>query len=732
MEEGRRLPENIVVPDENAVDQEEIDRQRWSSRSVFILAAIGSAVGLGNVWRFPYLVTKYGGGTFLIPYLICLVFIGMPILLMELALGQVFQGGDVEAFGALNPRCRGIGLMSIFSTFIIIGYYAVINTWSLCYTFVSMGSIPWTTVPDSSSYFYNDFLEYSSIKHSEDGTGHGSDWNGSWKIIMGMFATWLCIYLCVFKGVRSAGEAVKFTMPIPIVLLLMLLFAAVTKPGADDGLDQYIGHWSTDGFKTQADGSNVWTAATGQVFFSLGVTMGVMTAYSSFNPENQNIVMDEKFISLGDFFIAFCSGFTIYSLLGHTVYNCNNEPSTANITELYGVTDNCDELYEGKSLGLAFIMFPYGLSTIPGGHFWCVCFFSMLFLLGIDSAFSMIEAITTVVSDMELAKRLSWSKPSVTQATCLVCFMFGTIYTMDTGLDNFDIVDHYVNTYNLLTCGFVECYATAWIYKIEDQIARVGERCVYTYNALCLMSLIVAVAIGFGSTQLERNPGLERDKWNDGALDVSTAGLVGTLTGLGLWGISTIIGYCLAEPAEGQDSALQILWGMGGWPGPDFLRTHVNAQHHEGWTPNTWATERAALFSWTTIPCYWGFFIKYLIPTMLMTMLANGIREDYYTPYGGFTTAENGIGLACYIIGVIMMITPVFCPVVFMSNKEARKFEGWDLMIALGFDPKEKEWLGFYPDEQTVAITADTKEDVEKEGLELQKMEETENENEEV
>jgi len=326
-----------------------------------------------------------------------------------------------------------------------------------------MGELPWTTVPEAEHYFYKEFLEYVSIKPDYDdpkSVDHGSHWDGSWVILMGMFCTWVCIYLCVFKGVRSAGEAVKFTMPFPIVLLIILMFAAVTKEGAEDGLDKYLGQWSTEGFETQDDGSIVWTAATGQVFFSLGVTMGVMTAYSSFNPENQNIVVDEKYISLGDFFIAFISGFTIYSLLGHTAKNCDDDLAAGlNIEDIYDV-ETCEELYSKSGLALAFIMFPYGLSTLPAAHFWCVCFFLMLFLLGIDSAFSMIEGITTVISDTETAKRLNWSKESITEFACIVCFFFGTLYTMDTGLDNFDIVDHYVNSYNLLTVGFVECYAT--------------------------------------------------------------------------------------------------------------------------------------------------------------------------------------------------------------------------------------------------------------------------------
>eukprot|EP00494_Astrolonche_serrata_P013170 UN13285 len=143
----------------------ESSRQRWpgqtqvSQRVIFVMAAVGSAVGLGNVWRFPYLVAKYGGGAFLIPYTICLVMIGMPILLMELALGQKFQGGDVEAFGKLNPRLRGIGLASIWGAGIIISYYAMVIGWAVIYSFRSLKWLPWTTVPKARDYFYGEVIQ---------------------------------------------------------------------------------------------------------------------------------------------------------------------------------------------------------------------------------------------------------------------------------------------------------------------------------------------------------------------------------------------------------------------------------------------------------------------------------------------------------------------------------------------------------------------------------------------
>eukprot|EP00494_Astrolonche_serrata_P023247 UN23505 len=204
-------------------------------------------------------------------------------------------------------------------------------------------------------------------------------------------------------------------MPAPVLILIVLMIRCVALEGADDGIEQYLGKWDMD----DLNDSEVWSVATGQVFFTLSVTMGIMTAYSSFIPENQNIVVDEKYISIGDYSIAFIAGFTIYAILGNTVYECKRSTDAEKCN--YGLCDSdgnisgeCDDLYDQSSLGLTFQLVPYGLSTLPAPNFWCCIFFLMLFMLGIDSAFSMVEAATTVIGDSQVAQRLQWSKESVT------------------------------------------------------------------------------------------------------------------------------------------------------------------------------------------------------------------------------------------------------------------------------------------------------------------------------
>lgn len=694
------------------------NRQRWESRLVFILAAIGSAVGLGNVWRFPYLVTKYGGGTFLIPYTVCLVGIGMPILLMELALGQKFQGGDVEAFGKMNPRLRGIGMASIFSSMTIIAYYVVIIAWTVIYFFQSCYQLEWETVAAANAYFNVSLLEHQDL------ASLAGNQDGSWRILMGLLLTWVVIYFCIFKGVLSAGWVVKITMPLPVMILVILMIRSVMLEGAGDGINQYLGNWDLDYIEQKAT-NNIWADATGQVFFTLGVCMGVMTAYSSFNPTNQNIVVDEKFISLGDYTIAFLAGFTIYSIMGNIVYDCK---SVTSAEELAGLTicsltcaadasgcktcvslvsdqsaldTACESLYSKSGMGLAFQVFPYGLSKLAGKKFWCALFFLMLFTLGVDSAFSLVEASTTVVGDSQVAQRMKWSKSGISMFMCMLLFFVGTLFTTDTGLGWLDIVDYYVNSFCLLLVGFFECIATGWVYKYEEQVSHVGWKSIFTYNIGSMLALILSCGIGFGLTKPTYNDQGVIVSWDDGALSRTEAAAVGCGIGVGIWVISIITAFVLAEEPQNDRGPQNTsrLWSIMGWHGCDSLRTMVNQQSHEDWEPNTFSSEATACCSHNTMPIYFGLFIKYIDPLILFLMIVDTWRTRHYDPYGDYLPSQLAVGWCIFGVAIFLGILPVLCPVLMMGVDEAHNFQGFDLAVYIssvfGHDLKSNEWLGF-------------------------------------
>lgn len=237
-------------------------RQRWTSRIVFILAALGSAVGLGNLWRFPYLAGKYGGGAFLIPYLIALVLVGVPMLMLELAVGQKMQQGVIGSYRKLHPSFGGLGILALLSSLIIVSYYAVVMAWSLIYLLASFG-VKWSG--NAESYFFQEVLQLSDSVNSIGGI--------NWSVLLSLFVVWLSIYFCVWQGTESVERVVRYSVPLPVILLGALLLRAVTLPGFLDGWAMYLKpNWMA------LLNPEVWTAAFSQIFYTLSLAFGIMIA----------------------------------------------------------------------------------------------------------------------------------------------------------------------------------------------------------------------------------------------------------------------------------------------------------------------------------------------------------------------------------------------------------------------------------------------------------------------
>jgi neurotransmitter:Na+ symporter, NSS family len=409
-------------------------RERWSSRTIFLFAAIGSAVGLGNIWRFPYLTYKFGGGAFLIPYLLALLVIGIPLLILEFALGQKLQKGAVGAFKSISPKLRGIGVAAILAGFIVVIYYAAVMAWSLMFAVNSIGSpLPWAA--DSEGFFFNDILGISS--------GPGDVGGIQWPLFISLAAVWVAIYFCVRKGVKSVGKVVAWTMPLPIIFLVILFFRGITLPGALSGIGYYLRPDFTALLSTE-----IWIAAISQIFFTLSLAFGIMIAYSSFNKEDQDVRSDSYTTAFVNSAISLFAGFVVFAVLGY-------------MAGVQGVTVD-DVAASGP--GLAFVVFPQALSLMPLAPLFAFLFFVMLLTLGIDSAFSLVEAVNTSIGD-------TYARPNrkrIAFWVCLVAFLGGIIFTTGAGLYFLDIVDHFVTNYALVYVGIFEAIAIGWVYGIGN------------------------------------------------------------------------------------------------------------------------------------------------------------------------------------------------------------------------------------------------------------------------
>jgi NSS family neurotransmitter:Na+ symporter len=439
-----------------------MQRDRWQNRTTFLLAAIGSAVGLGNLWRFPYLAHKFGGGSFLIPYLIALFLIGAPLLILEFAIGQYFQRGAIKSFGKIHSRLRGIGIAAIFTDLVVVIYYGAVMAWTLVYLIDSFDTvISWT--PDPENYFYQKILHISS----------GIDTIGgiNWLLFVFLAIVWIMIYFCIWKGVKSVGKVVLITMPLPIIFLIILFIRGVTLKGASAGILYYI----TPNFSALLD-VEIWLAAASQIFFSLSIGFGIMIAYASYNEKNSDITKNAMITAMSNSAISIFAGFVVFAILG-SMATMENVP--------------VGEVVQSGP-GLAFVAFPQALSLMPLNWLFSALFFLTLLSLGIDSAFSLVEAINTVISDQFPKIK----KHQIAFVICSICFLLGILFVTRAGLYFLDIFDHFVTSYSLVLVGIFECIAVGWLYshkKLSSYINQVSDWKVGRLWTFCIRFFIPVV-----------------------------------------------------------------------------------------------------------------------------------------------------------------------------------------------------------------------------------------------
>jgi len=448
------------------------ERERWSSTWAFYFAAVGSAVGFGNIWRFPSLVYSYGGGAFFIPYVLALVFIGLPILILEIALGQYYESGDVEVFGCIHRRLRGVGLSSIACGYMIVTYYSMLISWVVNAFFDTFGSNSfWSsgvTGTEASQYFMESIIGMDTV---------GDDMKPTrlvWKNAGYSFLVWAVIYCCVAFGVKATGRMTYITMGLPVLFLFILLGRTVTLDGASDGISAYL---SSD-WSVLVEQPEVWVKACAQVFYSLSVCFGIMSAYASHCNRDEPVVRNAVVIATANSFFSFISGFAVFSTLG---YLANVEGK--DISQL-----------EFSSFGLLFGSYPVALGTLPGGTHWIRLFFVMLFLLGIDSAFSFMDGFLVCLNDSAFLQGVNPKKTAF--AISVVAWLFSLLYATDAGLFFLDTIDYYIQ-FVMLLVGAFHCFAAGWIYNLEEQVDNLGAPLVFSFMATYGGSFLLACVLWF-------------------------------------------------------------------------------------------------------------------------------------------------------------------------------------------------------------------------------------------
>jgi neurotransmitter:Na+ symporter, NSS family len=424
-------------------------RESWGTRSAFVLAAIGSAVGLGNLWGFPYKLYSYGGGAFLIPYILALVIVGVPLLILEFSLGHYTQKAAPNAFKEGHKSFEMVGWWGIILGFVIITYYPVILAYCFSFLWYSIqgimnnGQLPWAGkglegVENANKFFFDTYLGY-----------HESVALGSirWKIVLPLIIAWLSMYLCIFRGVKLVGKVVWLTVPLPWLMLLILTIRGLTLEGSMQGLAYYLDpDWS------ELAKPDTWRYAFGQLFFSLSLAFGVMITYASFLHRKSDINNNALIISISDFATSIVAGLAVFSTLGGMAYvtqQAGNPVAVENVAE------------SGPSL--AFIAFPYALAQLPYSAWFSLVFFFTLITLGIDSAFSITESVLASIID-----KTGWKRAIVLPVMSLIGLGFGLIYITQGGLNWLGIIDGFVNgTRGIMFLGLMEAIVLGWLWRIS-------------------------------------------------------------------------------------------------------------------------------------------------------------------------------------------------------------------------------------------------------------------------
>ncbi len=405
------------------------ERTLWSSNTAFVLAAIGSAIGLGNLWRFPYICAKNGGGAFLVAYFVALLSVGIPILILEIGSGHHHGKGVPEVMKSIKERYEWIGWAIVLISFVITCYYSVVMSWSINY-FLDSFSLSWGT--DTKGYYFNKVLGITSGPMDIGGIQP--------MIFIGLIISWIAIIACIWKGPETVSKVVYATVILPWIILIIFIFRGVTLPGAMEGLKFYLTpDWAI--LLTP----NVWLEAYTQIFFSLSIGFGIMFAYGSFLSKKTNINKYVVIIGLADALTAFFSGFAVFSAIGY-------------LSHVQGVPISDLKL---SGPGLVFTIYPTIINKLPVlPELFGVLFFLMLFALAIDSTFSMIEAVTSAVED-----KFGWSKQKANLVIGGMACAIGTIFTTGSGLYWLDITDYFVTNFGIGLAVLVECIIIGWIFK---------------------------------------------------------------------------------------------------------------------------------------------------------------------------------------------------------------------------------------------------------------------------
>ncbi|MFK4766194.1 sodium-dependent transporter [Desulfobaculum sp. SPO524] len=406
-------------------------QETWGSRVGFIMAAVGSAIGLGNIWRFPYMVYENGGGAFLIPYMVALLTAGIPLLILEYGMGHKFRGSAPRIFTSISRKWEWIGWWQVLVAFVISLYYVAVVGWAISYVGFAVTQA-WGT--NTGEFFMNTFLNISDSPTNFGGM--------NWPVFGAILLAWGVCWVVLFSGVKAGIErASKFFMPVLFLLVLAIVGRVLFLPGAVQGVDWLF----KPDFSALGKGS-VWIAAYGQIFYTLGAGFSIMITYAGYLPKKSDVTNNAfltVFINCG---FSMLAGIMIFGVLGYMA-----AAKGVGISEVVS-----------SGVGLCFVTIPQAINFMPMPKVLGTLFFCAIVVAGLSSQISICEACVAAIRD-----KFQISRRKAVSAYCITGILAGAVFASNAGLLVLDIVDHFVMNFGVLMTGLVEIVAMSWFFNLE-------------------------------------------------------------------------------------------------------------------------------------------------------------------------------------------------------------------------------------------------------------------------
>ncbi|WP_254367331.1 sodium-dependent transporter [Microbacterium sp. NC79] len=442
-------------------------REAFGSRNVFILAAIGSAVGLGNIWRFPYVAYEGGGGAFLIPYLCALLTAGIPLLFLDYAIGHRFRGSAPLAFRRMHRAAEPLGWWQVLICVVIAVYYAVIVAWAAMYTWFS-AQLTWGA-GNENDFFFTEFLTMSS---PDDGLST----TFVPQVGVPLAVVWVVVIVIMALGVkRGIGTANMILMPLLTVMFVILVVQSLFLPGALDGLTAFFEpNW--DALANTA----VWASAYGHIFFSLSVAFGIMVTYASYLKRKTDLTGSGLVVAFANSSFEILAGIGVFAALGFM--------AQAAQTDVSGVATS--------GIGLAFVAFPTIVSQATGGSIIGVLFFGALVFAGITSMISILEVIVSALQD-----KLGWTRLSTTLVVSIPLAVISmALFSTTSALVVLDTTDAFVNSFGIMAVAFVTVVVVSWVlFKLPTLQEHLNRRSSFRIGMIwrLLVSVLAPLILGY-------------------------------------------------------------------------------------------------------------------------------------------------------------------------------------------------------------------------------------------